>query len=34
MPYNVPTYDTDKFSFGPGVLYLGATGATPSIEGL
>ena len=29
MPYNVPTYDTDRFSFGPGVLYLGATGSTP-----
>ena len=32
MSYNLPTYDADNFSFGNGVLYIGATGATPTIE--
>ncbi|MBI4708247.1 MAG: hypothetical protein HY761_10055 [Candidatus Omnitrophica bacterium] len=32
MAYNVPTYDTTRFSFGPGVLYMGAPGTTPLIE--
>lgn len=32
MAYNVPTYDSARFSFGPGVLYMGAPGATPTIE--
>jgi len=32
MGYNVPTYNTTRFSFGPGVLYMGAPGATPLIE--
>jgi len=32
MSYNVPTYDTARFSFGPGVLYMGAPGSTPAIE--
>lgn len=32
MPYNVPTYDTSLFSFGPGVLYLGAVGVTPTVD--
>jgi len=27
---NVPEYSTKRLSFGPGVLYLGAAGATPS----
>lgn len=32
MAYNVPNYDTKKFTFGPGRLYLGAVGATPTFE--
>lgn len=32
MAYNVPSYNTSRFSFGPGVLYMGAAGATPSID--
>lgn len=29
---NVPSYSTGRFSFGPGILYLGPLGATPSID--
>ena len=32
MSYNVPSYDTTRFSFGPGVLYMGAQGTTPLID--
>lgn len=32
MAYNIPSYTTDNFSFGPGILYLGVTGATPTID--
>jgi len=32
MPYNIPSYDSDRFSFGPGILYLGVTGSTPSVD--
>ena len=32
MAFNVPTYSTDRFSFGPGVLYIGAPGTTPTVE--
>ena len=32
MAYNVPSYETAKFSFGPGVLYIGAPGTTPLVE--
>jgi len=32
MSYNVPNYDTSRFSFGPGVLYMGAPGSTPLVE--
>lgn len=32
MAYNVPTYKTQNFSFGPGVLYMGAQGTTPLVE--
>ena len=32
MAYNVPTYDTSRFSFGPGVLYIGVLGTTPLTE--
>ena len=29
MAYNVPSYTTEKLSFGPGVVYIGAAGETP-----
>ena len=29
---NVPSYTTDRFSFGPGIIYLGPVGATPTID--
>lgn len=29
MAYNVPAYETDKFSFGPARLYAAAIGVTP-----
>jgi len=32
MAYNVPTYDTTRFSFGPGILYMGVPGATPLVD--
>lgn len=32
MAYNVPSYDTTRFSFGPGVLYMGAPGSTPLVD--
>lgn len=32
MAYNVPSYNTSKFSFGPGVLYIGPVGSTPLID--
>ena len=32
MAYNVPSYETARFSFGPGILYLGAPGTTPLID--
>jgi hypothetical protein len=32
MAYNVPSYETDRFAFGPGILYMGAPGATPLID--
>lgn len=32
MPWNVPSYDTDNISFGPGVLYLGPAGTTPTTD--
>ncbi len=30
--FNIPSYTTDNFSFGPGVLLVGTTGATPTID--
>jgi len=30
LPFNLPTYDTDKFSFGPCVIYAGPAGSTPT----
>lgn len=32
MAFNVPSYDTDRVSFGPGVIYIGAAGSTPTID--
>lgn len=32
MAFNVPSYNTDRFSFGPGILYIGAAGSTPAID--
>lgn len=32
MPYNIPTVTTSDISFGPAVLFLGAAGATPTID--
>ena len=29
---NVPSYSTSRFSFGPGILYMGTLGATPAID--
>ncbi len=30
--FNVPSYDTNNISVGPGLLYLGASGVTPAID--
>ncbi len=32
MAFNVPVGDTAKLSFGPGTIYLGPVGATPTID--
>ena len=32
MPYNLPQFDTNRFSIGPCVIYLGAAGSTPTID--
>lgn len=32
MPVNVPSFTTNNFSFGPGRLFLGAAGTTPSVD--
>lgn len=32
MALNLPSYDASRFSFGPGVLYLGAPGTTPLVD--
>lgn len=32
MAFNVPSYSTGRFSFGPGIIYLGAPGATPTVD--
>jgi len=32
MAFNLPTYDTQNFSFGPGVLYIGPVGTTPTLD--
>jgi len=30
--FNVPSYTTNNISIGPGVLFLGAAGATPTVD--
>jgi hypothetical protein len=32
MAYNIPEYDVRNFSFGPGILYVGPAGTTPTID--
>jgi len=32
MPLNVPTFTSSNFSFGPGLLFLGAAGTTPLVD--
>lgn len=32
MSLNVPSYTENNFSFGPGRLFLGAVGATPTVD--
>lgn len=32
MPINVPSFTTSNFSFGPGRLFLGAAGTTPTVD--
>jgi len=32
MPLNLPSYDENNFSFGPGRLFLGAAGTTPTVD--
>ncbi len=32
MPYNIPTVSTDDISFGPAVMFMGATGTTPTVD--
>lgn len=30
--FNIPGYTADNFSFGPGVLFVGPVGATPTVD--
>jgi hypothetical protein len=32
MPFNLPAYDVEQFSFGPSVIYIGPVGHTPTID--
>ncbi len=32
MPFNIPSHDADRFSFGPGILFIGAVGSTPTTD--
>ena len=32
MSYNVPSFTENNFSFGPGILKVGAAGATPTVD--
>ena len=29
MAWNMPSYNTDNYTFGPCIVYIGATGTTP-----
>ena len=33
MSFNLPVFDTDEFSFGPCVVYIGPAGSTPTTVG-
>jgi len=32
MAWNMPSYNTDNYTFGPCVIYIGSTGATPATD--
>jgi len=32
MAYNLPTYDTDNFTFGPVIIFVGDVGTTPTTD--
>ena len=32
MPINLPQYDVQRLSIGPGVIYFGAAGVTPTVD--
>ncbi|QGH73027.1 MAG: hypothetical protein [Siphoviridae sp. ctCJE6] len=32
MAFNVPSYTVRRFTFGPGILYMGAAGSTPAVD--
>ena len=32
MAWNMPAYDTDNYTFGPAVVYIGAVGVTPATD--
>lgn len=32
MSYNVPAFNSNRFTFGPGILYMGAAGSTPLVD--
>jgi len=32
VAYNVPSYNTSKITFGPGILYMDVAGSTPSTD--
>lgn len=32
MSFNVPNFNTNRFTFGPGILYMGAPGTTPLLD--
>lgn len=32
MPFNMPTYDANRLSFGPGVIFIAAAGITPASD--
>jgi hypothetical protein len=32
MPYNIPSVNTSDISFGPAVMFIGASGTTPTVD--